>query len=59
MWKVDEDWFSTLPSSVFNNEDHVSEGEIRAYTVVDGTVYQCCRQHIQCNGCLVAREHNH
>lgn len=36
----------------------VNEGEIRAYTVADGTVYQCCRQHAQCNGCFVARELN-
>lgn len=37
----------------------VHEGEVRAYTVADGTVHQCCRHHPQSHGCFVARELNH
>lgn len=36
----------------------INEGEIRTYTVADVTVFQCSRQHAQCNGCFVARELN-
>lgn len=37
----------------------VNEGEIRAYTVTDGTVYQCFKQHTRFNGCFVTRDLNH
>lgn len=37
----------------------VNEGEVRAYTVADGTVHQCCRRHPRCYGCFVARELHH
>lgn len=58
MQNVDEDCFSTLHQYSTVETMLVNEGEIRAYTVADGTVYQCCRQHAQCNGCFVARELN-